>query len=313
MIAVSCPSALQLLQEARIAFAAHHDIVGQIRAQLVEGWTYQCGGPPAWMRSAPDRRVMQRIWAIGLIGTRSMRRQRAWWVRVSMAWAMAGSRALSGSGAEALSGSSRLMNGVLSIWGARCRIWPMPCVRWAALEEAATLQSESLGLWREIGNPASAGALPEQHGLRSLRGWRLRCALTLYTEALLKAEEAEDRRVQAWITEGIATTYRDRGEFDRALEIYARIFSLTGSIGDQALVSLALDGLGHTHRLAEISIVLWRCSSKRAALLSAKALQAQVNLSTASMGIARIEQGDMRGRADLERASRALRRDECLS
>ena len=48
-------------------------------------------------------------------------------------------------------------------------------------------------------------------------------------------------QVQLWV---------QLGEFDRAMETYARVFSLTGAIADQLLVSWALDGLGHTHRLA---------------------------------------------------------------
>jgi DNA-binding SARP family transcriptional activator len=129
----------------------------------------------------------------------------------------------------------------------------------------------------------------------------------MYLEALIKAEEVEDRRLQAMILEGMAAAYRDRGEFDRAMGTYARVFSLTGSIGDQVLVSWALDGLGHTHRLAGDLDRALALFEQALSIAAREGLSAQVNLSTASIGITRVEQGDATAALTLDQATVALR------
>jgi hypothetical protein len=85
------------------------------------------------------------------------------------------------------------------------------------------------------------------------------------------------------------------------------VFSLTGSIGDQVLVSWALDGLGHTHRLANDLDRALALFEQAVSIAAREGLQAQVNLSTASIGIVRTEQGDAGGVQDLEKAASALR------
>jgi two-component SAPR family response regulator len=175
------------------------------------------------------------------------------------------------------------------------------------LDEAATLQSEALGLERDIGNPVSLVYCLNNVGYDRYVAGDYDGALTMYVEALVKAEEVEDRRLQASVLDGIAATYRDRGEFDRAMETYARVFSLTGSIGDQVLVSWALDGLGHTHRLANNLDRALALFEQALSIAAREGLQSQVNLSTASIGIVRTEQGEAGGRQDLEGAASALR------
>jgi tetratricopeptide (TPR) repeat protein len=110
------------------------------------------------------------------------------------------------------------------------------------------------------------------------------------------------------ILDDIAATYRDRGEFDRAMETYARVFNLTGSIGDQVLVSWALDGLGHTHRLAndlDRAIALFE---QALSIALRENLQAQANLTSAAIGVTRFELGDKMRLQDLEQIADSLRR-----
>jgi DNA-binding SARP family transcriptional activator/tetratricopeptide (TPR) repeat protein len=175
------------------------------------------------------------------------------------------------------------------------------------LEEAATLQFEALGLLREIGNPASLAHCLNNVGYDRYVAGDYDGALTMYVEALVKAEEVEDHRLQASVLDGMAAAYRDRGELEQAMETYARVFSLTGSIGDPVLVSWALDGLGHTHRLANDLDRAMALFEQAVSIAAREGLQAQVNLSTASIGIARAEQGDARGVQDLEKVASALR------
>ncbi len=176
------------------------------------------------------------------------------------------------------------------------------------LEEAATLQAESLSLWREIGNPASLARCLNNVGYDRYVAGDYEGALTVYAEALAKAEEAEDRRVQAVVLDGMAAAYRDRGEFERALEIYAQVFALTGAIGDQSLVSWALDGLGHTHRLADDVDRALALFDQARSIAARSGNWMQVNLSTASIGIAKVERGEaLQGLDDLNRAVAALR------
>jgi LuxR family maltose regulon positive regulatory protein len=298
--------ALQLLQEARVAFAAHQDQIGQSRAQLVEGWTYYAAGRLLDALHT-GQLVLQQIAALGYADL-TLDAQAARLVGASFnglgKWKDAEPylvRALK-LYRESPPDERRAFDLGRTMLDLANALRSM-----GRLEEATTLQSESLGLWREIGNPTSLAHCLNNMGYDRYVSGDYDAALTLYTEALVKAEEAEDRRTQAWITEGIATTYRDRGEFERALEIYARVFSLTGSIGDQSLVSWALDGLGHTHRLAgDLDRALALFEQARS-IAEREGNQAQVNLSTASLGIARVEQENAAGVAELEQASRALR------
>jgi LuxR family transcriptional regulator, maltose regulon positive regulatory protein len=299
-------NALQLLQESRAAFAAQHDVLGQIRAQLLEGWTYHAAGRLVEALNI-GQAVTQQINAGGITDA-ILYAQSARLVGTSF------------SGLGKWQAAEPYLNEALRLYRespvderraynlGRTMLDLANALRsLGRLEEAATLQAESLGLWQEIGNPASLAHCLNNMGYDRYVAGDYSAALTLYTEALLKAEEAEDRRAQAWIMEGIATTYRDRGEFDRALEAYAQIFSLTGSTGDQALVSLALDGLGHAHRLSgnlDRAVALFE---QARSIAERESIQVQVNLSTASLGIAKVEQEDASGMAELEQASSALR------
>ena len=238
-----------MLQDVQHAFAAQHNELGQARAKLVEGWAYQAVGQlPDALRVGQD--AVRRLEAIGPSGQ----------AFYAQAVRLVGC-AYSGMGrwqeaesflARALTlyrnfpaDERRAFNLARTLQDLANALRPM-----GRLEEAATLQSEALGLLREIGNPALLAHCLNNVGYDRYVSGDYDGALTMYIEALIKAEEVEDRRLQAMILDGMAATYRDRGEFDRAMETYARVFSLTGSIGDQVLVSWALDGLGHTHRLA---------------------------------------------------------------
>ncbi|HSD83444.1 MAG TPA: tetratricopeptide repeat protein [Anaerolineae bacterium] len=298
--------ALNLLQDVQQTFAAQQNDLGQARAILVAGWAYQAVGQLSdALRAGQD--AVRRLESMGL----SERTFYAQAVRlVGCAYSSMGHWQEAESFlARALilyrnlpADERRAFNLARTLQDLAYALRSM-----GRLEEAATLQSEALGLWREIGTPALLAYCLNNVGYDRYVGGDYDGALTMYLEALLKAEEVEDRRLQAMILDGMAATYRDRGEFKRALETYARVFSITGSIGDQVLVSWALDGLGHTHRLMGDLDRALALFEQALSIAGREGLSAQVNLSTASTGIVRIEQGDATALQDLTRAVAALR------
>ena len=176
------------------------------------------------------------------------------------------------------------------------------------LEEAAALQLESLELWREIGNPAWLSKCLNNIGYDRYVSGDYEGALKWYAEALRKAEEADDLRIQAMVLDGIAAAYRDRGDEERALEVYAQVFNLTSVAGNPALVSWALDGLGHAHRLAGEADRALALFEQAQSIAMREGIQAQADLSTASIGIAMAETGKaIAGSVQLEHAVAALR------
>ncbi len=298
--------ALNLLQDVRDEFAARQNELGQARAILVEGWAYQAAGQlPDALRAGQD--AVRRLEAIGpsgqtfyaqavrLVG-RTYSSMGRWQEAESfLARALTLYRNLPADERRAFNLARTLQDLALVLR-------PM-----GRLEEAATLQFEALGLLREIGNPASLAHCLNNVGYDRYVAGDYDGALTMYVEALVKAEEVEDHRLQASVLDGMAAAYRDRGEFDRALETYARVFSLTGSIGDPVLVSWALDGLGHAHRLANDLDRALALFEQAVSIAAREGLQAQVHLSTASIGIVRTEQGEAEGVQDLEGVASALR------
>ncbi len=298
--------ALNLLQEVQQAFAAQRNEVGQARATLMEGWAYQVVGQlPDALRAGQD--AVQRLEGIGpsgqmfyaqavrLVGCVYNSLGRWQEAESFLARALALYRNLPAD-------ERRAFNLARTLQDLAYALRPM-----GRLEEAAALQSEALGLLREIGNPASLAHCLNNVGYDRYVAGDYSGALTMYIEAIVKAEEVEDRHLQAMVLDGMAATYRDRGEFDRAMETYARVFSLTGSIGDQVLVSWALDGLGHTHRLVGDLDRALALFEQALSIAGREGLSAQVNLSTASIDIVRIEQGDATAVQDLNRVAAALR------
>jgi len=298
--------ALNLLQDVRHAFAAQQNEIGQARATLMEGWAYQVAGwLPDALRAGQD--AVRRLEALGpsgqtfyaqalrLLGTVYNGMGRWQEAESFLAQALVLYRAFPVDERRAFNLARTLQDLANSLRSM------------GRLEEAATLQSEALGLWREIGNPAVLAHCLNNVGYDRYVAGDYDGALTMYMEALIKAEEVEDRHLQAMILDGMAATYRDRSEFDRAMETYARVFSLTGSIGDRVLVSWALDGLGHTHRLANDLDRALALFEQALSIAMREGFQAQVNLSSASIGITRIEQSDARGVLDLDGVCAALR------
>ncbi len=302
--------ALPVLQQAEATFRARGDIVGQIRALLSQGWAHHARGRlhdaqeigQEVLKRISETSVDTPVWeaqALRLIGT----------VYSSMGQWQNGEKCL----AQALtlfrqsdSDKRRAYNLGRTLHDLAYTLRFM-----GRLEEAAALEAESLMLWREIGNPGPlAGSLNNAGYDRFLAG-DYDGALTLYAEALTKAEEAEDRRFQAFVMEGIAATRRERGEFQRAIEIYEEVFDIANAIGDQSLVSWVLDGLGHAHRLAGNLDRAMSLFEQSRSLAKREGIGSQITLSMASIGIVRVEQGKATdGLAYLERASNALRAED---
>lgn len=300
------PEALTLLDDVKRALAAQHNDLGLVHAALVEGWAYYAAaqfsdalqaGQDAVRRLEGMDLSNQPFYAqaLRLIGTSFSSLGRWQAAEPFLARALKLYRSHPPD-------DVRAFNLARTLQDLANTLRPM-----GRLEEAAALQSESLELWREIGNPAVLAHCLNNVGYDRYVSGDYGGALTMYVEALVKAEEVEDRRLQAMILDGMAAAYRDRGEFDRAMETYARVFSLTGSLGDQVLVSWALDGLGHTHRLADNLDRALALFEQALSIAERESLQAQVNLSSASIGITRIEQGDVSGVLNLERVCAALR------
>jgi DNA-binding SARP family transcriptional activator len=298
--------ALQLLQEARAVFAAHKNVAGQVRAELMKGWAHYAAGHLTDAFQAAES-VLQQIQTVDidnlLLYAQALRLKGACFNSLGQ-W-----QAAEPCLVEALklyrdgpSDGRRPFNLGRTMHDLANTLRSM-----GRLEEATALQSESLVIWRKIGNPASLAHCLNNMGYDRYVAGDYDEALTVYTEGLIKADEADDRRAQALITEGIAAVHRERGEFDQSLGIYASVISLAGSLGDQSLVSLALDGLGHTHRLAndpERALALFQ---QARSIAERENFQGQIHLSNASIGIARIERGDDEGLVDLRHAATCLR------
>jgi ATP/maltotriose-dependent transcriptional regulator MalT/DNA-binding SARP family transcriptional activator len=299
--------ALPLLQAAEAAYLARSDRVGLVRTGLAQGWAYYTSGQllealqagQAATGQLGDMRVADetlQAQALRLVGA-SFNLMGQWpQAEQYLSQALALYR-LSPSGERRAYDLGRTLQDLANTLRAM-----------GHLEEAAILQTESLGLWREIGNPASLAYCLNNIGYDRYVAGDYEGALSVYAEALAKADEAADRRTQALVLDGLAATYRDRGEFERALETYAQVFSLTGLIGDQSLVSWALDGLGHVHRLTNDFDRALALFDQARSIASRSGNGMQVSLSTASIGITKVEQGEAaQGLADLNQAVAALR------
>jgi ATP/maltotriose-dependent transcriptional regulator MalT/DNA-binding SARP family transcriptional activator len=299
------PEVVRLLDDVQQAFRAQQNQLGQARAKLVEGWAYQTVAqlPDALFAGEAALRLLeaepagQTFYAQALRLVGCARSGLGQWQEAEpfLARALALYRSFPAD-------ERRTYNLALTLQDLANVLRPL-----GRLEEAAALQAEVLGLLRDRRNPALLAHCLNNVGYDRYIVGDYAGALTMYADALVKAEELEDHRLQAMVLDGIAAAYRDQGEFDRAMETYARVFSLTGLIVDQLLVSWALDGLGHTHRLAGDLDRALALFEQAHSIALRESLQAQVNLSAASIGIARIEQGDAQGLPNLEQAAAALR------
>jgi DNA-binding SARP family transcriptional activator len=179
------------------------------------------------------------------------------------------------------------------------------------LEEASIHQSEALAIWRQIGNPGPLAESLNNAGYDRLLIGDYDGALALYREALAAAEEIDDKRIQTGVLESMASVYRDRREFQRAIQIYDEVIEMAHSASDKWFVNWALDGLGHVYRLmgnTDRALSLFE-QAKRLAERDENRLQ--VSISTASSGIAKVEQRLFSdGIAELERALNVFRASE---
>lgn len=175
------------------------------------------------------------------------------------------------------------------------------------LEEAAALQSEALGLWRALGTPGPLASCLNNVGYDRYLAGDYDQALRLLCEALDKAEEADDQHVRGWVLDSIAAVRRDRGEFGTAIDTYAQVFELANVTGDQALLSWSLDGRGHTYRLAGDLDRALALFEQAYSVAERAGLAAQQVLTTASLGVTRIEMGQVAdGLAQIDRAAGTL-------
>lgn len=298
--------ALTALQRAEDAFRIRGDALGQLRATLAQGWSHLARGKShdalavgrLVLNQLDERQLnepMLRAHAFRLLGTSYSRLGQWQSGEKYLAQALAAYRQGDASDRQAFD-LGNVLQDLAYVLRAEGR-----------LEEAAALQAESLVLWRKIGNPGLLAASLNNAGYDRFLIGDYDGALRLYLEALAKAEEADDRRSQAYMQESIATTYRDRGEFQRAIETYSEVFETANAIGDQWLVSWTLDGLGHAYRLADNLDRASALFDQAKRLAQREGNDAQVTLFIASSGIVKVEQGNaIEGATELEHASRDL-------
>ncbi len=299
--------ALPMLLDAQAGFHAHAQVAGEIRAILPQGWVaYAFGKYQDALRvgqsvlqqleAAELSEQVSRAEALRLIGDSYLGLGQLQTAEDYLAQALVIYRHTESDDRHAYS-LGRALQDLAHVLRTAGR-----------LEEAATLQAESLTRWRQIGNPGPLARCLNNMGYDRYVVGDYEGALQLYAEALTKAEEAEDRHVTGQVLEGIATAHRDRGEFQQAIEIYNQLFGLANDIGDQALVCWALEGLGRTYRLSDELDRALALFEQAYRMAEREELRWQADLLTASIGIAKVEQGAVaEGQAHLDRAASALR------
>lgn len=298
-----------LLLEAESAFRARGDLDGQLRAVLLRGWGALARGrvPEAAQTGEEVLRQIEQAAltdpaltadALRLVGDSRFRMGHWSAAEEHLAQALALYR-------EAASDERRSFNLGRTLQDLANVLRSM-----GRLEEAAALQTEALGLWRELGNPGPLSSCLNNLGYDRYLAGAYEDALKLFEEALLKAEEAGDRRAQGWVLDSIAATHRDRGESELALNYYARVFELANEVGDQALLSWSLDGRGHAYRLAgdlDRAVALFEQARSVAERVG---LESQLLMSAASLGVAHVELGEVAiGLAELNRVAAALQQN----
>ncbi len=297
--------ALPLLHQAEVGFAARGDQVSQLRARLPQGWDYYARG-----KFADAQQLGQQV--LDTIDSQSE--------PVLMAEALR----LIGDSEYSLgqwSAAETLLTRALSLYrqaplddrrtynlGRTLQDLANVLRSLGRLEEATTLQTEALTLWRQIDNPGPLARCLNNLGYDRYVVGDYESALKLYTEALTKAEEVDDRQVQAHILEGIAAAQRDQGDALRALEFYQQALDLSNELGDLGQASWILDGLGHTHRLMNEVERAFALFEQAYHISARERLDLQTNLIAASIGITRVESGQLAtGLSDLEQVAHVLR------
>jgi ATP/maltotriose-dependent transcriptional regulator MalT len=302
-------AALPALQLAEAGFRARGDQVGQLRARLPQGWLHYVHGQLAEALQIAQA-VLHQIDALAVesptlqaealrlagVSEYGLGRWPGAVEHLTRALDLYRGLAADNIGAPDLGRALQDLANVLRSMG--------------RLEEAAALQAESLTMWRTIGNPDALARCLNNMGYDRYVVGDYDGALKLYVEALTKAEEADHPLTRAWVLDSIAAAHRDRGEFQRALDLYTQVLQLANEIGDQTLISWVLDGQGHVHRLMDDldrAVALF----EQAVSIAARAqIGSQINRSTAALGIALAEQGELTaGIGQLDQAAAALRRD----
>jgi DNA-binding SARP family transcriptional activator len=102
----------------------------------------------------------------------------------------------------------------------------LACASQGKLDQAAYHSSEALPIARRLDSPAQlAGVLNNSGALRYLRG-EYREALARYEEGLAAARRGGDLRGQANICKGLASIYRDVGDYHRAELLYDTVWRI---------------------------------------------------------------------------------------
>lgn len=300
--------AASILQQAEAGFQAQTDLFGQIRAKLLQGWTYHARGKYSdGLQLAhellPQLNAVQEplltAEALRLIGTNYYGRGDWTAAEQPLEQALVIYRRAPADNRRAFS-LGRTLEDLANVLRTTGR-----------LEEAATLQAEALTLWRQIGNPGPLARCLNNLGYDRYVAGDYDGALALYTEALTRAEEAEDQHNRAYVLDGIAAAQRDRGDSDHAIGLYRQALNLASELGDQAIMSWLLNGLGHAYRLTDDLERALSLFEQARSLAEREGIHAYANHALASLGVARVEQGHVAaGLADLNQAIDALRQSD---
>ena len=300
--------ATSILQHAEAGFQAQADRSGQIRAKLLLGWTYHARGKYSdGLQLAhellPQLNAVQEplltAEALRLIGTNYYGRGDWTAAEQPLEQALAIYRQAPEDARRAFS-LGRTLEDLANVLRTTGR-----------LDEAATLQAEALTLWRQIGNPGPLARCLNNLGYDRYVAGDYEGALTLYAEALVKAEEAGDQHNRVYVLDGIAAAHRDRGDGEQAISLYQQALNLASELGDQAIMSWLLNGLGHVYRLTDDLERALALFEQARSLAEREGIRAHANHATASLGITRVEQGQITaGLANLNQAVNALRQSD---
>jgi tetratricopeptide (TPR) repeat protein len=74
-------------------------------------------------------------------------------------------------------------------------------------------------------------------------------AISLYFRALERCRQSGDREIEVDVTNKLATALKDRGAFDRALNLYRQAADLAGELGAERDLAWALHNMGKIHYL----------------------------------------------------------------
>ncbi len=293
--------ALPLLHQAEAGFVARGDQISQLRARLPQGWEYyahskfseaQQVGQQILEEPVAQQELTLTAEALRLVGDSEYGLGR-WPVAETLLTRALAMYRQSPEDERRTYNLGRTLQDLANVLRSMGR-----------LEEAVTLQSEALTMWRQIGNAGPLARCLNNLGYDRYIAGDYDGALKLYAEALAKAEEVDDRPVQAYLLEGMATAQRDRGETRLALDTYQQAFNLSQELSDLGLACRILDGLGHTHRLMNELERAEALFEQAHHMAEREQLGGQSHLIAASIGIVQVERGQLlAGLTDLERVA----------